>query len=125
MTEREIIAQIAAAGIRLRFDKVALRFVHGLKAALAEALPADQAVVFTVTAPIRLPARTAAALAGLIRASQPDSEIGDTINGNHIRLLRMAGAPVEGPRVLGFVHNPDADAGLILALAQAGLRAPR
>jgi hypothetical protein len=32
--EREIVARLTAAKLRLRFDKVALRLVDGLKAAL-------------------------------------------------------------------------------------------
>jgi hypothetical protein len=39
VVEREIIAQFGAAKLRLRFDKVALRLVGGLKAALARAVP--------------------------------------------------------------------------------------
>src|SRR5271165_3956788 len=40
---------------RLRFDRVALRLVGGLQTALSECVPEGQAVVLTVTAPIRLP----------------------------------------------------------------------
>ena len=47
---------------RLRFDKVALRLVRDLQAVLSEAVPDGEAVVLTVTAPIREPAKTAAEL---------------------------------------------------------------
>jgi hypothetical protein len=57
--EREIIARLGAAKLRLRFDKVALRLVGGLKAALASVVPEGETVAFTITAPIRLPAKTA------------------------------------------------------------------
>ena len=60
--EREIIARLEAAKLRLRFDKVALRLVGGLKAALASVVPEGETVVFTISAPIRLPAKTAVAL---------------------------------------------------------------
>ena len=46
--EREIIARLGAAKLRLRFDKVALRLVGGLKAALA--LPVGRLVKSTVAA---------------------------------------------------------------------------
>jgi hypothetical protein len=39
MVEREIIARLRAAKLRLRFDKVALRLVGRLKAALASVVP--------------------------------------------------------------------------------------
>ena len=43
--EREIVPRLRAAKLRLRFDKVALRLVGGLKAALANVIPEGQAVV--------------------------------------------------------------------------------
>ena len=52
---------------RLRFDRVVLRLVGGLRAALSELVPDGVAVVLTVTAPIRLPSKTATALEGRIR----------------------------------------------------------
>jgi hypothetical protein len=58
--EREIAERIAAANIRLRSDKSVLRLVNGLKAALGEVVPEGQAVIFTVTAPIKRRAKTAA-----------------------------------------------------------------
>jgi hypothetical protein len=119
--EGEIIERIEVAGLRLRFDKVALRLVEGLKSALAEVVSEDQAVVICVTAPIRLPAKTAAAIGGLVRHGLPDCEVRHTIHGNQVRLRRVAGVAPETPRVIGFVHNPESDAGLILALAEARL----
>lgn len=121
--EREIMERIAAAKLRLRFDKVALRLIDGLKAALAETVPEDQTVIFTLTAPVRLPAKTAAAIEDLVRNGLPDSEVRTTIHGNQAQLRRVAGVPAEMPRVVGFVHNPEADGSLILALAEARLLA--
>jgi len=37
---------------RLRFDRVALKFVGGLQAALREFVPDGQIVILTITAPI-------------------------------------------------------------------------
>ena len=50
---------------RLRFDRVALRVVGSLQAALSEFVPDGEAVVLTITAPIRLPSR-------LLRAGKQD-----------------------------------------------------
>ena len=46
---------------RLRFDKVALRLVADMAVAVREASPTGVIVIVTVTAPIRLASRTAAA----------------------------------------------------------------
>ena len=53
---------------RLRFDKVALRLVQGVRGALEEAVPDGLCVLFAVTAPIREPSKTLAALIETIRA---------------------------------------------------------
>jgi hypothetical protein len=119
--EQEITERLVAARLRLRFDKVVLRLINSLKTTLAEIVPEDQTVIFTLTAPIKLPAKTAAAIEGLVRDGLPDSKVRNTIHGNHVRLRRVAGVPAEMPRVIGFVHNPESDASLILALAEARL----
>jgi len=60
-----------------------------LQAALSAFVPDGEAIVVTVTAPIRLPAKTAAELEGKIRdglARRPaQREISDTICGNQVR----------------------------------------
>jgi hypothetical protein len=123
---------------RLRFDRVALRLIGGLQAALSEVVPDGQAVILTITAPIRLPARTAAALEDRIRVclarrSAP-VEIKDTIHGNGIRIRLVGGVPRRMAKVIGFVHNPDTDPDVLmhltLSLAQhigaaASRRAPK
>ena len=118
---REILETIAAAKIRLRFDKVARRLIETLDTSLKERVPDGQAVVFTLTAPIRLPAKTVATIEGLVRSGLPDSEIRKTIHGNEVRLRHIPAVRANMPKVMGFVHNPDADPGLILALAEARL----
>jgi hypothetical protein len=66
-----------------------------LKAALAEIVSEDQTIIFALTAPIKFPAKTAAAIEGLVRDGLPDSEVRNTIHGNHVRLRRVAGVPAE------------------------------
>ena len=84
ITERKIAKRIAEAGIRLRFDRVALRFLDGVKAAFDQTLPIDQSLAFTVTAPIKLPAKTSAALQERL-GQLPTQGLSTTINGNGIR----------------------------------------
>src|SRR5215813_14559689 len=54
--------------LRLRFDKVAVRVVEHLRSTLREAVPEGVTVLVTITAPIRLASKTAAALEDKIRA---------------------------------------------------------
>jgi hypothetical protein len=106
---------------RLRFDKVALRFIRGLQAALHEAVPDGKVVILTVTAPIRLAAKTAAVLEDRIRSCltpRPTRvELKDTIHGNQIRVRLVSGGLRGTSKVIGFVHNPDSDADVLLDMA--------
>jgi hypothetical protein len=99
--EREIVERIKAAKLDLRFDKVVVRLVGGLKAALADVVPQGRAVVFTVAAPIRLPATTAAALENLARNCPPGGERRETIYGNPVRVRWLTGVPPRMPKALG------------------------
>jgi len=105
--EQDIAELARRANLRLRFDKVALRVVRVLQSTLAEVVPEQQAVLFTVSAPIKHPAKTIAALEILVRGSFSCGEIKDTVHGNKVRLRRVTGGSGRVPRVLGFVHNPE------------------
>jgi hypothetical protein len=120
--EREIVARLRAAKLRPRFDKVALPLVSELKAALASVVPEGQSVVFTISAPIGLPAKTAAALANMARSSPRDAERRAIVHGAAVR--RLGYVPKSRPKVLGFVHSVESDASAILAVAEAQLIEP-
>jgi hypothetical protein len=120
--EREMAEHIAAAGISLRFDKSVRRLVNGLKDALAEIVPPGQALIFTVTAPIRRRAKTALALEKLVRGGLAGDNVQCMIEENLVRLRWVKQVPASMPKVVGFVHNPDSEAGLVLALAEWRLR---
>ena len=122
--EREIVARLRAAKFRLRFDKVALRLVDGLKGVLAGVVPEGQTVIFTISAPISLPRKTAAALETMIRSGPRDTERREIVHDNEVRIRRLRGVPKQMPKVLGFVHSVGSDAGAILALAEARLLDP-
>jgi hypothetical protein len=123
---------------RLRFDRVALGFVRRLQAALREFVPDGETVIVTITAPIRLAAKTAVALEDKIRANlarrSVQWEVKDTIHGNQIRVRLVKGVSRRMSNVIGFVHNPDSDPDVLLRLTQsllqhigaaAGKRAPK
>jgi hypothetical protein len=125
VVEREILAQLTAAKLRLRFDKVALRLVGRLKAALASVVPEGQTLVFTISAPIRLPGKTAAALEDMVRSTPPGAERREIVHDNEVRTRQLKGVSKHMPKVLGFGHNIESDAGAILALAGARLLDPK
>jgi hypothetical protein len=124
--KRGIAGQAGPTKPRLRFDKVVLRLVGGLQAALSEYVPDGAALVLTVTAPIRLPGKTAAALEAMVReglARRPAKvEIKHKVHGNQIRARLVKGVAAPASRVIGFVHNPDCDPEILLRLAQALLQ---
>jgi predicted butyrate kinase (DUF1464 family) len=120
--EAEINERAAAAEIRLRFDKSVQRLLEGVKADLAAVVPDGQAILFTVTAPIRRRAKTAAAIAALVRGGLAGGEMRGTIEGNRVQVRRVMRVRPDMPKVVGFVHNPESDADAVLALAEAHLR---
>lgn len=108
---------------RLRFDRVAIGLVSRLQAALSDAVPDGRAVLVTVTAPIRLPGKTAVAFEDKIRTCltrrSATVECKDTICGNHVRIRIVTCAARHVPKVIGLVHNAETDADLVLGMTQA------
>ena len=107
-----------AAGPRLRFDKVATRLIDRLQATVGEIALLGTTVLLTITAPIRLPSQTAAALEEKIqtllgRGSPGRDEI-DTLHGNRVRIRVLRNEFQRAPKMIGFVHNPDTSPLLLL-----------
>jgi hypothetical protein len=136
--ERHGTGQGDAAKPRLRFDKVATRLIERLQATLGETVPDGMTVLLTVTAPIRLPAKTAAVLEDKIQTllgrGSPGRDEQDTIHGNHVQIRYLRHGSEREPKMIGFVHNPDSDPLLLLNMtsellepisAEAGRRTPR
>jgi len=98
---------------RLRFDRVALRVVRRLQEALSASVPDGRTLILTITAPIRVPSKTAAALEDNIRTylarQSAKGEVEQTIHGNQIRVRLVKGGSRRTTKVIGFVHNPDSD----------------
>lgn len=135
LADRRIAVEVALLGPkaasgavkpRLRFDRVVLRLLGDLQAALEKSVPDGEAVILTVTAPIRLPGRTAVALEEKIRgvlAGKPSArDARFAVHGNGVRLRRVADMPAGMPKLTGFVHNADTDPGMILDLTEALMR---
>jgi hypothetical protein len=123
---------------RLRFDKVATRVIERLQGTLGETVPKGMTVLLTITAPIRLPSKTAASLEDrihtLLGRGTPGRDEKDTIHGNGVQIRLLRDGPERAPRMIGFVHNSDTDPLLLLEMtrelltlfsAEAGRRASR
>ncbi len=116
---------------RLRFDKVALRLVQSVRAAVEAAVPNGLCVIFAVTAPIREPSKTLTGLIETIRARLSlGAGLGEhqaAIHANGVRVRVVKSRLAHAAKVAGFVHNPDPPPGALLDLAQAllaGVEAP-
>lgn len=126
---RRIAVDVVAAGRkpagqaqpRLRFDKVVLRLMADLRAALWD-LPESEAVIVTVTAPIWQPGKTAVAIIDKVRAGLGRRDVHAMLFGNHVRLRRVTGVPAAMPKVIGFVHNADTDPAVLFDVAQTIMR---
>src|ERR1700733_12213892 len=127
-----------AAKPRLRFDKVATRLIERLQTTLGETVPDGMTVLLTITAPIRLPSKSAASLEDKIQTllgrGSPGGDEKDTIHGNRVQIRLLRGESERAPKMIGFVHNPDSDPLLLLNMtrelleltgAEAGRRALR
>jgi hypothetical protein len=127
-----------AAKPGLRFDKVATRLIARLRATLGETVPDGMTVLLTITAPIRLPSKTAAALEDKIQTllgrGSPGRDEKDTIHGNRVQIRLLRDESGRAPKMIGFVHNSDSDPLLLLNMThellelisgEAGRRATR
>ena len=111
--------------IHLRFDRVALRFVDDVQSSLNAIVPDGNTLMFTITAPIRLAAKTAIILAEKVRGAVAHQsarvDLKETINGNEVRVRLLKGV-LNGRRLIGFVHNPDSDPEILFEATQSLLR---
>ncbi len=111
----------SAAKLGLRFDRVVARVLGDLRDFAEGAVPEGLAVVVTISAPIRLPAKTVEVLRGWIARAHDRS--GD-IHGNRVSLRWVRNAAGRRPKVAVFVHNPSTNAGELLDLAERWLASP-
>jgi len=108
---------------RLRFDRVALGLVDRLRSALCRSVPDGRTAIVTITAPIRLPSRTAIAMEEKIRkllaTRAAPARLTGTIHGNEIQVHLLKGGTGRTARLIGFVHNPDSDPTILIDLARS------
>jgi hypothetical protein len=120
--KRRGTGQVNAAKLRLRFDKVATRLIERLQATLGDIVPDGMIVLLTITAPIRLPSKTAAALEDKIQTllgrGSPGRDEKDTIHGNRVQIRLLRDESERAPKMIGFVHNSDSDPLLLLNMTR-------
>lgn len=129
--EKEIANRIAKANglsitrLGLRFDKVVIRLCENLRVYAEQEIPKGETVVMTLTAPIKLPAKTEVEIKRQIKdfvgsgIRHADRTV--TIFQNTIR-LRIIGPSLKQPiKFVGFVHNPGSDPKQLLDLANQWL----
>lgn len=125
--EKKIVAEIAKtkgfgiATLGLRFDRVVLRVTKDLRISAEGSIPTGTTVFLTITAPIRLPAKTALALekrvVSKIGQRVPQRDLSSTIHGNHVRMRFVEHGSKRAPKLVVFVHNPESSPKRILDLA--------
>ena len=130
--DRKIADAVAAAGattaseLGLRFDRIVVSVLDHLKLFVGANAPEGLTVLLTLTAPIRTPKKMAVALereiAALFQNGCSEAERSIVLHGNRAELRLVQRAPTRGQGLLGFVHNPDVDAVVILNLAEQWLR---
>ena len=108
---------------RLRFDRVALGLIDRLRTALSGSVPDGRTVIVTITAPIRVPSRTAVAMEEKIRklvaTRAAPARLAGTIHGNEIQVHLLKGGTGRTARLIGFVHNPDSDPTILIDVARS------
>jgi hypothetical protein len=111
----------------LRFDKVAARLIERLREACSQSVADGATVLLTVTAPVRLAAKTAAGLEDKVQALLADGPIGGdvkyAIHGNRVQIRVLKGQFDQAPKMIGFVHNPDTAPLLLLDMGSELLEA--
>lgn len=107
-----------ATVLRLRFDRVVLATARRLRADLTPSVPAQATLVVTLSAPIRVAARTAAMIVASARprlVARSRAILRQSIYGNDVRIGLLAGTGSDAARLACFVHNADSDVPFLLA----------
>ena len=129
--ERQIAGEIAKANglsvtkLGLRFDKVVVRLLGNLRDSVEKDIQKGAAVLLTVTAPIKLPAKTEheikEQILDLLRTRTRHEDKKTSVFQNAVRLRLVDTSPNQPGKLIGFVHNPDCSSKLLLDLASQWL----
>ncbi len=108
---------------RLREDRVAQRTLREIESALGTHVPDGKTIVFTLGAPIKVPAQLIAALTSklLIDLASGAEEVDEkeTILGNRIRYRVLDDRSTWNQEVIGFVFSGDPEPGFLASAMRA------
>ena len=111
-----------AAMVDLRFDRVVIGLIAGVRNAVEDTIPGTHWVMFATTAPIRKASKVEAFVVSAIRAQLAadvaPAERVETFEGNDLRIRLLPDRPAKAPRLMGFVHNPTPRSGEFLDAVQ-------
>lgn len=129
--EKQIANRIAKANglsvtkLGLRFDKVVVRLLGNLREYVEQINPNEGVILLTITAPIKLPAKTEHELKGQIRdifnSGFPAGYRRINVFQNQVCLSTVGRSSKKNSKFVGLVHNPGTDAELLLNLASQWL----
>lgn len=110
------------AAPRLRFDKVVIRVNERLQAALSDRVPDGLMVLLSLTAPIRLAAKTAALIDARVQTLLERGFLEridtSTIQGNRVQIQIVKHRLKRAPTLIAFVHNPETDPRLLFEMTR-------
>lgn len=114
-------SELTITKLGLRFDKVVVRLLGNIRTSIEQVAPNGKTILFTITAPIRLPAKTEYKLVeeiGYLSGSMTrhrDRVL--TISQNNVRLRIVKTSSKKALKFIGLVHNSTTDSKLLLDLA--------
>ena len=122
---------LGSAGLKLsaqglRFDRVVVRMMADLRACAEAIATPDLTFLVTISAPIKLPAKTAGEIkermASLLTGEAAHATGPVTILGNRVAIATVAHRAPKRPALIGFVHNPDVNTAQLVGLAEQWLK---
>jgi hypothetical protein len=125
--EKQIANEIAKANglslskLGLRFDKVVVRILGNIRNAVEQEVPKESVIIITISAPIKLPAKTEHELIEKIRnivsTGKKERDTSLAIFGNEVRIRLLKTSSKKSINFIGLVHNKDIDSKYLLKIS--------
>jgi hypothetical protein len=125
--EKIIANEIAKANglslskLGLRFDKVVIRILGNIRNAIEKEVPKESVIMVTISAPIKLPAKTEHELIEKIRnivsTGKKERDTSLTIFENEVRIRFLKYSSKQNINFIGLVHNKDIDSKYLLDIS--------
>jgi hypothetical protein len=125
--EKQIANEIVKANglslskLGLRFDKVVVRILGNIRNAIEQEVPKESVIIVTISAPIKLPAKTEHELIEKIRSvvskGKKERDTSLTIFENEVRIRFLKYSSKQNINFIGLVHNKDIDSKYLLDIS--------